>query len=116
MTAGCLASGARSAQRVLIGLAGAVDTAQRRKDHDARSIGGTDPGLELAGRATREAGINRASTSHSPCWRPYTQAVIETGPVPGTMPSIVSSFVKLSPALGAPRTPVRRPVKRTVAS
>jgi len=51
----------------------------------------------------------RAVTSQSPSLMPRTSAVTATGPLPGTTPSTVTSLVKLSPGLGFPLTPARRP-------
>jgi hypothetical protein len=41
--------------------------------------------------------------------------LIDTGPLPGTMPSTDSCWLKVSRDLGAPRMPTRRPVNRTIA-
>jgi hypothetical protein len=56
-----------------------------------------------------------AVTVHSPGFSPYTHDVIDTGPLPGTMPSILSSWPKVSLGLGCPWIPSRRPVNRIVA-
>src|SRR3990170_790264 len=100
MMAGRLASGARSAQRVFTGLAGALDTAQRSHDQAAGRPGRAPTGLERAGGAAPpvvlETRISSALTVHSPGRSPNTHVLIEMGPVPGETRSIVSSWTKLS--------------------
>ena len=124
-TAGCRAMGARSAQRVLIGASGPVEIAQRRHAQEAGRTGFAPGGLDRAPEsaltarlgsltASRESLTSWPVTVHAPDGTPYTQVVIDTGPVPGTIPSIVSSWVNVSPDRGVLWAPIRRPVKRTV--
>ena len=54
-----------------------------------------------------------AQTIHSPGVTSDTFVVSETGPLPGTRPSIVSTRTKLSPGRGRPLTPVLRPENLT---
>ena len=63
--------------------------------------------------ALRVAG--RAVTVQAPGLTPRTSAVTATGPLPGTIPSTVSSREKESPAPLAPAASVRCPVNRIVA-
>ena len=58
---------------------------------------------------------DRAVTVHWPGLTPRTSAVMATGPLPGMIPSTVSSCQKESRGWGFPVTSVRRPEKRIVA-
>src|SRR5712691_2807774 len=101
---------------VLAAARGAAGTATRR-GHSApllpRSLvsraGAYGRTVRPPGRAT-----GRAVTIHSPGLMPRTSAVTATGPLPGMTPSAVISCVKVSPGLGFPVTPSRRPENQTV--
>jgi len=67
------------------------------------------------GEARPARATGRAVTVHWPGLMPRTSAVIATGPLPGTIPSTVSSCEKVSPGWGFPATSARRPEKRIVA-
>ena len=56
-----------------------------------------------------------AVTIHGPGLMPRTSAVTATGPLPGTIPSTVSSCQNVSPGWGFPVTSARRPEKQIVA-
>src|SRR6185437_16565686 len=71
--------------------------------------GGAHSRARCPGRLT-----GRASTIQVPSVIPGMVAVSATGPVPGFIPSKVSSYLKLSLADGFSCASVRRPVNRTV--
>jgi hypothetical protein len=57
----------------------------------------------------------RIITAQSPGLIPRTSAVMATGPLPGTIPSTVSSCANVSAGCGFPATPARRPENLIVA-
>jgi len=89
-----------TAQRVFTGLGGPADNAQLRHDQPAglrlRPSRWPDLICERIFREMRCGPTSSAVIVHAPGLMPETRVVMETGPLAGTTPSMVSSLTKLS--------------------
>jgi hypothetical protein len=109
MIPGTFVNGSMAVRTIAVGPAG---IATRRGHGARRGLPASAPGGGQ-GRTglLPDIATGRAVTVHSPELTPRTSAVIATGPLPGTIPSTVSSCEKVSPDRGFPVTPARRPEK-----
>ncbi len=103
------------AQRVRTRSNGPLETRHRIHDHAARGKVCSPELFPPPFDRPRCGRTMSAFTVHSPGWSPSTQVVIDTGPLPGTTPSIVSSLTKASLTPGLPSTSARCPANRTTA-
>src|SRR5947209_8672810 len=104
MIPGTLANGS-TAVRTVAGLPSG--TATRRGHSALRPPGGAPSRPGAYGRAVRLPArtTGRAVTAHPPGVMPRTSAETATGPLPGRIGPVVTSWRKVSPGFGLPVTP-----------